>query len=83
MFSVSPYVCVLFTECTSGGPPTYVCTINNSVHSMQMRMSARKDRSIRLLDLAYVRPKSPNYPSSVLSDPNLKLILLTKLPMPN
>ena len=77
MFSRSSVV--LFVERTLGGLPPYVCTTDSSVRLTWTRMSARKDRSVRPLDLVYVHLKSPNYPSNVLSDPKHKLIPLTKL----
>ena len=64
-------------------PPTYVRTTNSSVRPAWMHMFARKDNSLRLLDLVYIRLKSPNYPSSVLSDPKPKLTPLTKLLIPS
>jgi hypothetical protein len=47
---------VLFIEHTSGGPPSYVRTI---------------DRSVRPLDLAYIRPRWVNVKLLFLEDPNV------------
>jgi hypothetical protein len=47
---------VLFAERTSGGPPSYVRTT---------------DRSVRLLDLAYVRPRWVSVKLLFLEDPNV------------
>jgi hypothetical protein len=47
---------VLFTKHTSGGPPSYVCTI---------------DRSVRPLDLAYVCPRWVSVKLIFLEDPNV------------
>jgi hypothetical protein len=56
-------------------PCTFVLQIAAYVQHERIRLSEKTE--------AYVRPKSPNYPSSVLSDPKPKLTQLTKLLIPS
>ena len=77
---------ILFVECTSGGGPPYVHTIDNSIRLAFQHTSVLKDRSVRPPTLAYVRSRNPIFENALVANPidlESKLTLVTKLLKPS